>query len=59
MSRIFVKPVNGQRVLDPAVLPDPLPLPAEGKSVVPSTYWTRRVADGSVVIVATKAKKEK
>ena len=47
---MFVKPADGLRVVDPAMLgtPDDF-LPAEGREVQPSEYWTRRLRDGDVV----------
>jgi hypothetical protein len=46
MDLIFIKPVVGAIVRNPATK---LPLPAEGARVRMSTYWNRRLKDGSVV----------
>ena len=46
---MFLKPAPGR------VVPDPErrnTLPTEGRDVVPSQYWQRRLADGDVVIAA-------
>jgi hypothetical protein len=46
----ILKPVPGVKVRDPITLQF---LPEEGKEVPLSTYWTRRLAEGSVVVVST------
>jgi hypothetical protein len=46
---IFVKPVDGRQVPDPAR--GDL-LPSEGRSVESYQYWQRRIAEGDVVEVA-------
>lgn len=57
INSLFIKPVNGARVLNPHTSP-PSPLPAEGLRVANSSYWQRRLADG-VVELAAPAKKSK
>lgn len=47
MNTIHVKPAPGLKVRDPA---DNQPLPPEGKHVVRSVFWDRRLADGDVVL---------
>ena len=47
MKRVFLKPANKD-----AIVRDPIhkiPLPAEGKEIKLTTYWRRRLLDGSVV----------
>lgn len=47
---MFVKPVDPS-----AIIRDPhtrQPLPAEGGEVPETSFWVRRVRDGSVVVVA-------
>ena len=46
MNMVFVKPVKGVVVPDPDRKDE---LPAEGRSVVMSAYWQRRINEGSVV----------
>lgn len=46
---IHVTPAAGLRVLDPAETP-PQPLPAAGKTVQRSPYWSRRALDGDITI---------
>ena len=50
MNTIFLKPMKGRRVLDPAQTP-PSPLPPEGRRVVDSPYWRSRIKDGVVEVV--------
>ena len=47
ISVIYVKAIDGRRVLDPARNP-PAPLPPEGAKVEKSIYWRRRLMDGDV-----------
>jgi len=42
---MFVKPAKGLQVPDPALRDF---LPKEGRKVIPSEYWTRRLLDGDV-----------
>ncbi|MFC0384337.1 DUF2635 domain-containing protein [Muricoccus vinaceus] len=42
---MHVKPARGMQIPDPDLRDF---LPAEGREVVPSEYWTRRLADGDV-----------
>jgi hypothetical protein len=48
MKIVVVKPKTENRVIDPKSM---APLPAEGKSVEFTKFWSRRVKDGSVEIV--------
>jgi len=43
--RVFLKPASGKTVRDPVT---GTPLPKDGASVTISTYWRRRIKDGSV-----------
>lgn len=47
MAKIFVKPKEGLRVLNPATK---LPIPDEGMVVNSHLYWTRRQLDGDITI---------
>jgi hypothetical protein len=47
---IFIKPVEGRRILDPVQDP-PAPLPPEGAMVENSIYWIRRFIDGDVSMI--------
>jgi hypothetical protein len=47
---MLVKPAPGVLVRDPVSL---LPLPPEGKEVPETTYWTRRLAEGSITVIQT------
>ena len=49
---MFVKPAEGIQVRDPISY---ALLPAEGREVPESSYWTRRLADGDVVIALPAA----
>jgi hypothetical protein len=51
MSLIYVKPKDLRRVRNPEAIP-PSPLPLEGAVVSSSVYWTRRILDGDVEIIA-------
>jgi len=44
---MFVKPKDGLKVRDPITKRH---LPEEGKEVPESTYWVRRLKDGSVIL---------
>ena len=62
MSKVFIKPKEGLIVRDPQNNNEPLP--KEGKLITRSTYWLRRIKEGSVEIVnqvkkSTKFKGEK
>lgn len=50
---IRVKPAPGLTVRDPITRK---PLPAEGDDVQNSSFWRRRIAEGSVVEVASAGK---
>lgn len=43
MKMLYLRPVNGARVLDPDAVPVPAPLPVEGKRVADKPYWRRRL----------------
>jgi hypothetical protein len=46
---MFVIPAPGLKIPDPAMRGTPdYYLPAEGREVQPSDYWTRRLRDGDV-----------
>ena len=49
---MFVKPAPGLLVRDPDTK---FPLPAEGREVQPTSYWTRRVACGDVELAEAPA----
>ena len=49
---MHVKPVAGKQVPDPDKGGY---LPPEGRKVVATSYWLRRITDGDVVEVKTKA----
>lgn len=51
-----LKPVAGRQVPDPDKGGY---LPVEGRNVQPSVYWYRRIADGDVVEIKTKATSSK
>lgn len=53
---LFVKPVSGLSVIDPAT---GLPLPAEGGFVANDKYWRRRLADRDVAEAAPPAAPKK
>lgn len=44
---VLVKPVNGQRVLDPLTMK---PIAQEGEKLEYTPYWKRRELEGSVTI---------
>lgn len=46
MSRVWVRPLEGQIMRDPETLQ---PIPAEGVLVELSTYWRRALSRGDVV----------
>ena len=47
MKPVFIKPARpGLVIRDPQ---SGLPLPPDGKAVVPDAFWRRRLADGDVV----------
>lgn len=48
-KQIYVTPLRGMRVLDPATMP-PAPLPETGKYVEDSSYWRRRKTTREVSI---------
>jgi hypothetical protein len=48
---IHVRPVNGARVLDPDAVPVPEPLSADGKMVVDTPFWRRRLKAKEVELV--------
>lgn len=48
MGTIFVKPIAGVLVRYPQTM---TPLAAEGALVELDTFWRRRIADGTVVVV--------
>jgi hypothetical protein len=52
---MFVKPAPGLLVRDPTTK---FPLPPEGREVVLSSYWQRRLKDGDVVPVPPPASPE-
>lgn len=54
MKSTFVKPSEGLKVRDPLTKKA---LPVAGASVILSTYWRRRLKDGSVVLVKPTAEK--
>lgn len=45
---MFVKPMAGLLVRDPVTKRQ---LPADGKEVPETSFWLRRIADGSVIVV--------
>lgn len=45
---VFIKPMAGSTVQYPDSM---TPIPASGVEVTINTYWLRRIADGSVVVV--------
>lgn len=51
-EKIFVKPKDGKRVIDPATK---RVLPSEGASVEKTSYWMRRLANGEIEIVQQSA----
>ncbi|MEF2145124.1 MAG: DUF2635 domain-containing protein [Desulfovibrionaceae bacterium] len=53
--KIFVKPVDGRRVLDPDTKQ---PLPPEGASVEQSSHWLRRIRAGEVALSRPGKRKE-
>ena len=53
-----VRPVNGARVLDPDAVPVPAPLPAEGKMVMDTPFWRRRLKAKEVELVPEPAKQK-
>lgn len=63
-NMLHLRPVNGGRVLDPDAVPVPEALPAEGKMVVDTPYWRRRLKAKEVELVPapaaqkTKARKQ-
>lgn len=42
-NMLHLRPVNGARVLDPDAVPVPEALPVEGRMVVDTPYWRRRL----------------
>lgn len=52
---MFVKPIEGRQVPDPDRGDT---LPAEGREVLPTQYWQRRVNDGDVVEASPAAAKK-
>lgn len=48
MSTVFLKPITGATVQLQGSM---APMPAEGMEVELDTFWRRRLADGSVVVV--------
>lgn len=52
MTKIYIKPAPGMIVRGPVSFKV---LPEEGALVKPSTYWNRRLKDGSVVLVTPEA----
>lgn len=55
MSKVFVKPADGRNCYTPSGAK----LAIDGEFVTFSTYWRRRVADGSAVISEPPAKTAK
>jgi hypothetical protein len=53
--RIYVVPVNGARIPFIDVTGSRALLPAEGASVIDSTFWQRRIKDGEVAVGAPPA----
>lgn len=51
MSTVFVVPAAGALVRHPDTM---TPLSAGGENVELTTYWRRRISDGSVVVVDNK-----
>lgn len=50
-NMLHLRPVNGARVLDPDAVPVPEALPAEGKMVVDTPFWRRRLKAKEVELV--------
>lgn len=51
MSHVYVVPKPGLQIVDPSVVRTPARfLPAEGRLVELSPYWTRRIADEDVTV---------
>jgi len=48
MSTVFVKPIAGATI---QTFDTKTAIPAEGMEVTLDTFWSRRIADGSVVVV--------
>ena len=55
IDRLDIRPVEGLIVRDPHTRK---PIPSEGVTVDRSPYWIRRLRDGDVVPVETKATKK-
>lgn len=53
---IYVTPKPGVIVVDPSAMDD---LPAEGRMVEKSSYWTRRANEGAVTITKSAPKPHK
>jgi hypothetical protein len=52
---ITVKPVEGRICTDPKTL---LPIPQEGKVVLHTSYWQRRLEDGDCIIMQESSNDE-
>jgi len=57
-NMLHLRPVKGVRVLDPDAVPAPAPLPAEGKMVVDTPYWRRRLKAKEVELAPASAAKD-
>lgn len=55
-TNLFVTPREGYKVRDPAIGDH---LPADGRLVVETTYWQRRILDGDVTSDPKKAEAAK
>lgn len=55
-KQVMVKPKTGLLVPD---LDRRDALPAEGRKVIWSVYWARRLRDGDIEVIEPKSKKEK
>lgn len=55
ITKLFIKPVEGLLVRDEKTK---MILPPEGKEVLHSTYWERRIQCGDVIVVPSVEKKE-
>lgn len=54
VSKFYVKPKDGLRVLNPATMQ---PIAAEGEKVAKDPYWKRRQLDGDITISEQAFKK--
>ncbi|QBH96787.1 DUF2635 domain-containing protein [Limnobaculum zhutongyuii] len=56
MSELHIRPVAGRVVRDPETN---APLASQGEKKPKTSYWQRRLMDGDVELVKTKAKEVK